>query len=174
MSRTGSVHASTAAGLSQLYPVGRPITASMKPFSVYQGLNQQGLDAVLLQPVGSQLTQGAREHGACQVADRCQNQKSAVVDYLLQTCLALRITPADPSVPCFHPPGRAGKLQAPNHFTPGPVHIYQILKPCPERHRISQVVVPADKIPEKGPLLSALDPLHIQGVKNSTLPERVL
>lgn len=41
----------------------------------------------------------------------------------------------------------------------------KILKPCTKRHGIPQVVIPAEKIPEKVPLLSLPYPLDIQRAK---------
>ena len=162
----GPVHSAPAAGFSQVDPVGSAITAPVEPFSIHKGFNQQRRKPVLLFPICPQRVQAAGKHGARKVADRRQDQKSAVVDHMLQCSLAPLVVPADPLVPGFHPPGRAGKLYAAHHFPPGAVYIYQILDPCPERHRIAQVVVPAEKILEKLPLLPPLNPFHIQRGKN--------
>ncbi len=47
----GTIHAPTAAGLSHLDPVGRPITAPVKPLLIHQRFNQKGLHTVMPLPV---------------------------------------------------------------------------------------------------------------------------
>jgi len=132
---------------------------------VHQSFYKKGGNPVLLLPIGSQPVEAGGKHAAGQIADVGQNQKPTVIDHLLEGLSAPFVVPADPFIPCLHPPGRTGKLDTANHLSFGPGYMDQILNPCPKGHGIPQVMVSTKEFFEQISLILVLNPVYFKGCK---------
>ena len=91
----------SARRLPRVVPARRPVAGSRKPRRVHKRFRQMNRMAVSRLVVPAQAPRHKREHKARKMrnSDRVQAQKSLLVRHEPQTRTALRVAPADPTVP---------------------------------------------------------------------------
>jgi len=151
------VHPAAAGCFTYVYKVGRPIASPFESAAVNKGLHKNRTVAIATLPIIRNGLDGQGKNRAGEVfdLDPRKNEKSAVIDDLLQVDLSRLVAPADPSVPWRHLPGRTGKLKTAEDII-GCAGFDEITQLRPEWQLISQIVIPVDVFIPKLPLLLAL------------------
>ena len=137
------VHTSPSLGRPQPYPVGRPVAGTTEPGPIHQGLQHKGTITISSFPVSGQMLSTHREYLAGQAVD-CnpgENQKTAVVDYILEILPALRIAPVDPVVSGGHLPCGAGKKQAGQRLVRSLLGEHHVAHISPKWDPVAQIMV---------------------------------
>ena len=146
-----------ALGLADGEPVGGAIAGAGETLRIDEGLDEDGLVAILLVPVGGQLAdgQGQGVRGQMLDADPGQEQEARLRDDPMQLVSVLVGFPADPAVAAGQ---REGALLEQHRAERALLAVLeQVAQMGTDRLAVAQVVVAVDELLAQGDLLGAGD-----------------